>query len=58
MKLPEGNVVKTIWIEGSKIEFCDDYVARTPETIEKVRREFYQAAWRIVLRLREQGVDI
>lgn len=41
-----------------EIEFCDDYVARTPEDIEKVTREFYQAGWRIVLKLREQGVDI
>ncbi|MEC0167417.1 hypothetical protein [Paenibacillus graminis] len=57
-KLPEGNVVKTIWIGESKIEFCDDYVARTPEAIAQVQREFHAHGWDIVKILREQGVDI
>ncbi|GGF72299.1 hypothetical protein GCM10010912_16780 [Paenibacillus albidus] len=57
-KLPDGNVVKTIWIGESKIEFCDDYVVRTPEAIAKVQREFHACGWEIVKVLREQGVEI
>lgn len=57
-RIPEGNVVKTIWIGESKIEICDDYVARTPEAIAKVQREFHARGWEIVNTLREQGVEI
>ncbi|WP_379136063.1 hypothetical protein [Paenibacillus sp. sgz500958] len=57
-KMPEGNVVKTIWIGESKIEFCDNFVARTPEDISRVQSDLYGKAWQIVNRLREDGVDI
>lgn len=56
--LPEGNVVKTVWIGESKIEFCDDFVARTPEAIAQVERDFHLAGWKIVMKLREQGIYI
>ncbi|MEK5278606.1 hypothetical protein NSS82_10170 [Paenibacillus sp. FSL H7-0735] len=57
-QLPEGNVVKTVWIGESKIEFCDDFVARTPEAIAQVERDFHLAGWKIVMKLREQGIYI
>lgn len=56
--LPEGNVVKTVWIGEGKIEFCDDFVARTPDAITKVRTELYAQAWKIVNRLRADGIEV
>lgn len=56
--LPTGNVVKTVMIGGSKIEFCDDFIARTPEAIQRVKKDIYSNAWAIVMRLRSEGVSI
>ncbi|ETT45249.1 hypothetical protein C162_21973 [Paenibacillus sp. FSL R7-269] len=56
--LPVGNVVKTVMIGGGKVEFCDDFVARTPEAIQRVKKDIYTNAWAIVMRLRSEGVSI
>lgn len=56
--LPAGNVVRTVMIDGGKVEFCDDFVARTPESIQRVKKDIYTNAWAIVMRLRSEGVSI
>lgn len=58
MPLPEPNIVETYNIDGSTIHICDNYVAKTPEEIEKVVKNLYSAAWKIVRSIRENGGTI
>jgi hypothetical protein len=57
-ELTTGNVVKTLHIDGCTVHICDDYVAKTPEEIQKVKKEMYSVGWQIVRRLRADGVQI
>lgn len=44
----EGNIVYTTKIGNTTIRICDDFVARTPEEIEKVLDEMHAAGWAII----------
>lgn len=53
-----GNVVKTIQDGNTTILICDDFIAKTPEEIEKVLDRFYASGWRIVEELIAQGKEV
>jgi len=49
------NIVKTYRIGGSTIHIADNYVAKTPEEVEKVLDRLHAVGWRIVEDLAEKG---
>lgn len=56
--LPEGNIVKTYQIGESLVHICDDFVAKTPEAVERVVRNMHLVGWKIVLEAREKGIEV
>lgn len=58
LPLPEGNIVETYQFGESRVFICDNYVARTPEAVNKVLKDFHVKGWEIVRKLRNQGIEI
>lgn len=58
MDLPEANIVETYQFGESKVHICDNYVAQTPEAIQKVLKNLHAKGWDIALKLREQGIEV
>lgn len=46
--LEKGNIVETYQIGLTTVHICDDYVAKTPEDIEKVIDDMHAVGWKII----------
>ena len=52
----DGNVVETYKIGQTTIRICDDYVAQTPEEIDRILDDFHAVGWAIIeSRQRSEG---
>lgn len=58
MLLPDPNIVETYTFGESKVHICDNYMAKTPEEVQKVLKDMYSAAWKIVRDVRSKGGTI
>ncbi|MDR9857839.1 hypothetical protein RJP21_30050 [Paenibacillus sp. VCA1] len=58
INLPEPNIVETYTFGESKVHICDNYMAKTPEEVQKVLKDMYSAAWKIVHDVRSKGGTI
>lgn len=55
LPLPEANIVETYSIGESKVHICDNYMAKTPEEINKVVMDMHEKAWAIIRDIQEKG---
>ncbi|QMV43717.1 hypothetical protein [Cohnella cholangitidis] len=53
-----GNIVKTMMIGNTTINFCDDCIVKTPEELEKVLDRFHAAGWAIIEELVAKGESV
>lgn len=54
----EPNIVQTYQLGNTKVQIADNFVARTPEEIEKVLNNLHNAGWKIIDELIEKGEDV
>ena len=48
LDMQETNIVKEIQLGGTKVKFCNDYIAKTKEEREQRIREFKQASLNLI----------
>lgn len=51
----EPNIVETYKIGGTTIHIADNFVAKTPEEVQRVLDNFQAVGWKIVRQIRASG---